>query len=750
MKRFLAVSALLILGVTANAQSSSGPEGDEGLKTLTMRYQIAFPANSTITGTYQTVDGTATAADNDYIPTQGQFVIDVGQTQSTPIQVQIVGDRKIEANESFTLVASQVAGGAAPPPLTLTINNDDLPVVTVGGASVTEGNAGTTAMTFPVTLTTSAAIPVQASYVAQSGTAISGEDFQPAEGTITFAPGASAQNVIVNIIGDMSFEPAETFTLVVTPAGGQPVQATGTINNDDTLAATRVTIISGNNQQGRLGHALEQPLVVQALNPNNAGVAGVNVQWSVTRGDAQLSASSTVTGADGRTSISVASLRSVGPIDVTATAANLAPVIFTINAQTSFESRARGPVAVPIARVLDRVCARNEQTFTVACRTLSLLSDGDLTPALERVAPQQSGAQSKVAGEVVAAVTTGVSARLSALRGGVDRVSVQQLALNVNGQMIPLGTILHSLFPQDAQTDAGGEESDYNGWSAFLSGNLGDGERIARDGTLGFDLDSQGLMFGVDRMVGQGIVGASLNLMQLDAELSDDFGKLDTSGYALSLYASRGGFFASSSPNASFDGMHLDGSVTIGRNTYESEHVVEIGGFTLLDATSENDASVFAVSGGTGFELHRGRTDFDFSLSGTWSRAEIDDLTEEGSGPLILFVQGHEIESLTGTIGFNLRSAFAVPFGTLLPSFRAEMVHEFEDGARFVTARFQRAPDSSFTIPLDQPDSNYGRVGAGLQGVFPYGWSVSIEAMQDVSRSDLHFRNVQFTVYKSF
>lgn len=751
MKRILAFAALLILGFTVHAQSSQGPEGDEGTKTLTMRYQIPAPAMFTITGTYQTVDGTATAADMDYAPKPPtDFVIDVGQTQSSIISVVIYGDRKIEANESFTIEASNVNGGTPPPPITLTLLNDDIPAVSVPNAFVTEGNSDITALTFPVTLTTPAAIPVPVSYIASGGTATSGEDYQPAEGVVTFQPGVTQQNVTVNVIGDTRFEPNETLILTVTPSGGAPATATGTINNDDTEAASQVTIAGGNNQQGRLGHALAQPLVVQVLNANGAPVAGVLVTWTVTAGDALLDPATSTTGADGRASTNV-TLRSVGPIEIRATVANLPPVTFSINALTSFESRAQGPVAIPIARVLDRVCARNEQNFAGACRALSLLSDGDLTPALERVAPQQSGAQSKVAGEVVAAVAGGVGARLSALRGGVDRISIQQLTLNINGQTIPLGAIAHALFQQDAQTDAGGtEESDYNGWSAFLSGNLGDGERIGRDGQLGFDLESQGLMFGVDRMFGQSVFGASLNLMQLDADLSSNAGSLDTSGYALSLYASRGGFLASSSPNATFDGVHFDGSVTLGRNKYEAEHVVDIAGLPLALARSENDANVFAVSGGTGFEAHRGRTDFDVSLSGTWSRASIDDLTEEGSGPLILFVEGHEIESLVGTAGLNVRSAFSVPFGTLLPSFRAEMVHEFKDDARLVTARFLRAADSSFTIPLDRPDANYGRLGAGLQAVFPYGWSASIEAMQDVLRSDLHFRTVQFTLYKSF
>src|SRR6185436_1175619 len=123
---------------------------------------------------------------------------------------------------------------------------------------------------------------------------------------------------------------------------------------------------------------------------------------------------------------------------------------------------------------------------------------------------------------------------------------------------------------------------------------------------------------------------------------------------------------------------------------------------------------------------------------GTWSRADVDDLTENGSGPLILFVQGHEIESTVGALAVNVRSAFNTSFGSLLPSFRAEMNHEFQSGARLVTARFLRDRlNTSFTIPVDSPDTNYARLAVGLQAVFAYGWAAHIDLTQDVARSDL-------------
>lgn len=766
MRSFLAAVALSILALVPSAAQGAvrirasaidvrGPEGNAGTRTVTLELVASPPpGNFPITGDYRTVDGTATAADNDYVPTEGQFVIDIGQS-STTIEVQIVGDVRVETDETFTLEFSNIQG-ADPSSFEnylFTILNDDIAAVTVGSATVVEGNAGFTALVFPVTLTAPATAPVLANYNSSDGTALAGQDYQPAAGTITFTAGQTQQTITVNVLGDTAFEPDETLTLTVTPRGGAAVAATGTIVNDDLPPPARLAIISGNGQRGRLGQQLPQPLVVEVTSANGQPVAGVAVQWRVTRGTAQLSPAASTTNAQGRASTTV-TIESVGAIEIEASAAGLPPVTFAITSATSLEERAEGPVAVPIAHVLDQVCARNESAFSGVCRALEQLPDGALTRALEHVAPQQSGAQSKVAGEMVSAVATGIGARLAAVRSGTERFSVQQLSLNWNGRSIPLGALANLFLPQSGG-EGSGDEPDYNGWSAFLSGNVGSGERLGRLGRLGFDLKSRGLMAGVDRQFGDTIAGVSLNVMQLESTLNDSAGSLDVNGYALSLYGSRDGLFggdgAGTGKGTRYDGMHLDGSLTVGHNKYDAEHVVEIASFTTSRATSSNDADVFAFTGGTGVSAHRGSTDFDLSLSGTWSRAQIDDMTEEGSGPLILFVQGHEIESLAGTLGLNIRSARSTSFGSLLPSFRAEMVHEFKDGARLVTARFLRDPlATSFTVPLDQPDANYGRLAAGLQAVFPRGFSAYIEVSQDVLRNDLHFGNVQFNVSKSF
>lgn len=722
-----------------SVSSPSVTEGNSGTAALAFFVTLAAPAATTVTASYATADITATAP-SDYVAASGTLTFAAGETQKV-VNVTVNGDTTFESTETMRLTVTASGGTAATG--TGTIVNDDTPSLTVSSGQLLEGNSGTTPMIFTVTIAAPAPEAFQVTYATSDGTAKAAEDYQAITGIIGFLAGQTTRSIAVNVIGDTVFEPDETFTLTVTGPNGAPIPVTGTILNDDAAPIATLRIVSGNGQRGRLGAQLAQPLVVEVLDAAGAPVSGTAVSWRVTSGNATLASASTSTNAQGRASNTV-TLNSVGAVSVEA-AVGARTVVFNLASETLFEERATGPVAKPIARALDTLCARNDSLFAAVCRALSLLDDGALSPALERVAPLQSGAQSKVAGQIFGTISSGIGSRLSARRSGVDRLSVQNLSLSISGQPVPFGSLATAMM--QTQAAATPDDDGYNGWSAFVSGHLGDGERRARGGgEIGFDLKSSGLMAGVDKQVGAGVLGAAVHVMKFDADFNAGAGSLDTDGLALSFYGSRGGLWAGKRS----DGVHLDGSVTFGRSRFDAEHNAGSGAL-FGTARSKNDASLFAVTGGGGLDAHRGRTEFDATLSGTWSRADIDDLSEAGSGPLILFVQGHEIESLLANAGLNVRWTFPASFGVIVPSVRGELVHEFRGGARLVTARFLRDPlETGFTVPVDRPDENYGKLSAGLQAVFPRGLSLFVEVTQDVARSDLRFRNVQFNVSKSF
>jgi len=132
------------------------------------------------------------------------------------------------AGKSATKVASfKVQQGLAKPSLA------------IGDSSVAEGNAGTTALSFPVTLSAAYTEAITVNYATANGTATAPADYTAATGTLSFKPGEKAKTIAVTVVGETAYEPDETLTVALSNPVNATIAdgtATGTITNDDTLA----------------------------------------------------------------------------------------------------------------------------------------------------------------------------------------------------------------------------------------------------------------------------------------------------------------------------------------------------------------------------------------------------------------------------------------------------------------------------------------------------------------------------------
>ena len=77
-------------------------EGNTGRKNMYFSIALAAPAKGFVTIHYATINGTATTADRDYVAVSGQVSIRPGSTSAT-IAIPILGDRKAENNETFSV-----------------------------------------------------------------------------------------------------------------------------------------------------------------------------------------------------------------------------------------------------------------------------------------------------------------------------------------------------------------------------------------------------------------------------------------------------------------------------------------------------------------------------------------------------------------------------------------------------------------------------------------------------------------------
>jgi uncharacterized protein len=153
--------------------------------------------------------------------------------------------------------------------------------LSIADAVVTEGNNGTTVISFVVTRSGDTANAVSADYGVNFGSGGSdASDFASGSsfaGTITFASGETSQTIVLNVGGDTLVEANETFTVTLSNASAGALitdaSATGTINNDDVAPIANVFIneIHYDDAGADAGEAIEV-----------AGVAGTDLTgWSL-------------------------------------------------------------------------------------------------------------------------------------------------------------------------------------------------------------------------------------------------------------------------------------------------------------------------------------------------------------------------------------------------------------------------------------------------------------------------------------
>lgn len=217
----------------------------EGSGVATVTVSIPAPTPQDVSVTLTTADGTATAP-ADYTATSTTVVIPAGRVSAT-VAVPLVNDALDEADETFTVTLSNPTGGVlGVAQRTVTIVDDDpLPALRISDATVVEGNAGTSALTFVVSLSAVSGRPVSVNGSTSDGTATAGVDYAGVVATLTIPAGATAVALTVPVVGDTVPEPDETlFVTLSAPVNAVIADgaAVGVIATDDAGAGPTTTL----------------------------------------------------------------------------------------------------------------------------------------------------------------------------------------------------------------------------------------------------------------------------------------------------------------------------------------------------------------------------------------------------------------------------------------------------------------------------------------------------------------------------
>jgi hypothetical protein len=202
--------------------------------TVKLSHAVNGPCPDPVSLKFATANGSATTP-ADYGSTSGTLTFGPGEDTKT-ITVPIVDDSIAEDDENFFVNLSDPLGATIADDRGVGTIVDNDARISINDVTVTEGNSGTTPATFAVTLSHRSSKTITVHYATADGTATAPADYGSTSGTVTFAPGETSKDVVVQVRGDTIDEPNETFTVKLsqpTNAGFADDTGVGTIIDDD-------------------------------------------------------------------------------------------------------------------------------------------------------------------------------------------------------------------------------------------------------------------------------------------------------------------------------------------------------------------------------------------------------------------------------------------------------------------------------------------------------------------------------------
>ncbi|MEQ1921297.1 MAG: LamG-like jellyroll fold domain-containing protein [Pyrinomonadaceae bacterium] len=272
--------------------SSAAYSVTEGNVTVPITVTRVGAHDTPATFSFATSAGTATpGAGNDYDDLTATGVTFNPGEVSKVYNIQIHDDAIFEGPETVNLTLSGISGAGvtagSPGTGVLTINPDgkSAPAFSINNAPpVLETNgAGTTTATFTITKLNPTELSSTVHFETNDGSAtVADDDYETNSGNLVFLPMETSKDITVTINGDDTFEPDETFTVLLTPVDNATIAVgggtgVGTILNDectvppDGMAAwypaqnNANDTVGGNNGQAQNGATFAPGKVGQAF-----------------------------------------------------------------------------------------------------------------------------------------------------------------------------------------------------------------------------------------------------------------------------------------------------------------------------------------------------------------------------------------------------------------------------------------------------------------------------------------------------
>jgi uncharacterized protein with beta-barrel porin domain len=396
-------------------------------------------------------------------------------------------------------------------------------------------------------------------------------------------------------------------------------------------------------------------------------------------------------------------------------------------------SFADGPVDTPICLALSDPGVQGDPDMIPAIAGIqSLASSPDaLSAAMKALNPTRAHGQS------IVGLATGDLLRSQfgrrthdLLSDSGDSVLAQRdLARTQLASVAPTADMLASsaeaaLNAIDGTGGGGGRSVDLpNGFAMFFAADVALTETEQPGGIGQDEADVAALTAGIDSSNGNGQV-FGLALSYLQSNVSQDYG--------LGGGMSGDGVAASAYGNFSSGLLYLDGYLSYGWHSFDTERTLATSPATTALAVGSTDATQFLAGATLGYHLVKHDRLTMGAVGGFYYNGlEIDGYTEIGAGPLSAILPDRSVDSLRAQLGGE--AALHLSRG-LTPILRVVWNHEFMDDALVTQAAFAGAPAVTFTTPGPTLGTDWVTVGAGVSGRVSEGTSFTFRYQHDFGR----------------
>jgi hypothetical protein len=619
---------------TVTVSSFMLAEGNTGTTRFIFGVTFSAASGNPISGTVNTMDGTATVADNDYFAISNFMnTIPEGATFGT-IEVMVNGDMTNEQNETFSLQVSAITG-ASPALVTATgtINNDDgVVIVSIADASPVTEPTTTTALSYTISLSATSGQDVSVTFATTAaGTATGGAtgtaDFDSVAGQVVTIPaGQTSAMVTVTVNGDGVNETNETVGVMIS----SPVNATlgtttasGMINDNDPITVAfnnpnPISVVEGNSGSASL-----------SFNVSLSGPTQQSVSVSVS-----TNASGTATAGSDFVAINMGSLLNFAPNQTAAPSATL-----TVSVTGDLINEADQTVGVQ----LDSVTGFNGVSLGTTTSATGTISDDDALSVI--LAKTADGAEPGTAATFTATLNTAseqnVSFAVSAAGSGADPAEAGDFSAPMTVTFPAPGMAGATLQTVSVSVTDDSVNEANEGLTVSIAVNGTPRGFVANPGNQ----MASALINDNDDITVDFVMGTNFSVSEAAGTVPFTLSRSGASEQAVSFnfdIRMGAGTARATAPNQDFNPMV--GSVMLNQMT--GTGVVNVT--VLEDALDENDETFeLALSGLSG----RGVT---FAVSGTTSRSSTLTILDNDALPTVMIDALAGPVAETGSVSFNV------------------------------------------------------------------------------------------------